>query len=356
MKDSDRRDQQIGRLLQQSLKAPGAQKADDCLDAEIIAAWIDGGLSGLALQRAEMHVAGCARCQAIVGATIGSEPVVPVETPAASWRWRGWLVPLTAATAALVVWVVLPRPEPPVPPAQLSARLESAESRPPDNAPAEAKRVDPSPSQGGRVGDQNTEVRERADARAKANDALAVGTLRRAEVPAAEASAVRPPPAAPDPAVPGRSPVVDVQGAAAGRIAPAAAASANSAAPLERSALADAEPPVVAAPDSRVRWRLLGGSTIQRSEDAGAAWTAVFSEPTIMLTSGSAPSATICWFVGRGGAVVRSVDGRTFARVPFPNTLHLATIRATDAQTASATTVAGQLFTTTDGGTTWREP
>ena len=70
MNGSRERDQSVERLLRQSLKAPQEAIADSCLDAETLAAWIDGGLSGSELAVAESHVADCARCQALVGALV----------------------------------------------------------------------------------------------------------------------------------------------------------------------------------------------------------------------------------------------------------------------------------------------
>ena len=113
MDTSRERDQSIERLLRQSLKAPRhAGVTDSCLDAETLAAWVDGGLSGAALEMAQSHVADCARCQSLVGAMARTNAVVPQPEPErAARRWLAWLVPLTAAAAAVALWVAVPREE-----------------------------------------------------------------------------------------------------------------------------------------------------------------------------------------------------------------------------------------------------
>jgi len=67
--DSRKRDQSVERLLRQSLRTPRRAGATDaCLNAETLAAWVDGGLTGAALEDAQSHVADCNRCQSVVGA------------------------------------------------------------------------------------------------------------------------------------------------------------------------------------------------------------------------------------------------------------------------------------------------
>src|ERR1700730_2156913 len=97
------RDRSIERLMQQRLlggvgsAAPGA-----CLDAETLAALADRGLTKDDLAAAEAHVSDCSRCQELVAMLERTRPAVPAREP---W-WRptfgfGWLVPLTAAVAAI---------------------------------------------------------------------------------------------------------------------------------------------------------------------------------------------------------------------------------------------------------------
>ena len=62
------------------------------------------------------------------------------------------------------------------------------------------------------------------------------------------------------------------------------------------------------------------------------------------FTAGSSPATGICWVVGRGGAVWRSVDGRTWQRVTFPEITDLSAVMATDARSASVSSVDGRTW------------
>jgi len=109
----------------------------------------------------------------------------------------------------------------------------------------------------------------------------------------------------------------------------------------------------LAAAQSTIRWRVVEGRAVQRSPDAGATWLNQYTAPSgVFLTAGTAPSATICWLVGRAGAIVVSTDG-VWQRVTFPDAVDLASVIAPDARTATVTTVDGRRFATADGGRTW---
>src|SRR5438045_228717 len=91
---------------------------ESCLDAETLAAWVDGGLTAPELARAQSHVAGCARCQAMVGTLAKITAAVPApHAEAALYRphasqgrpaWLGWLAPVLAAAAAVIIYVSIP--------------------------------------------------------------------------------------------------------------------------------------------------------------------------------------------------------------------------------------------------------
>jgi photosystem II stability/assembly factor-like uncharacterized protein len=101
-----------------------------------------------------------------------------------------------------------------------------------------------------------------------------------------------------------------------------------------------------------VRWRMAGFS-VQRSTDGGANWETQSTGNAAELTAGAAPSAAVCWVVGRGGVVLLSVDGRSWRRLAFPEMTDLSTVRARDARSASVSTADGRTFSTTDAGATW---
>src|SRR5262249_43282708 len=94
------------------------------------------------------------------------------------------------------------------------------------------------------------------------------------------------------------------------------------------SAAAAAAPGAIAArsnPDGV--WRL-AGTSIEGSEDAGRTWQSQASGASAPLTAGSAPSAEVCWVVGRGGIVLRTSDGRHWERVSSPTKEDLVQVTA----------------------------
>ena len=102
--DTADRDRSIETLLRQRQREADPQSMEQCVDAEVLAAWMDDGLSSDALAAVEKHAAGCARCQALLASMARTKPVV-VDKP---W-WRAltakWLVPIAAVATGLVVWV-----------------------------------------------------------------------------------------------------------------------------------------------------------------------------------------------------------------------------------------------------------
>jgi hypothetical protein len=101
------RDRSIEVLLRQRRQDDAdVWTSEQCVDAEVLAAWMDGSLSGTALADAEKHAAGCARCRAILASMAKTEP----QAHGLPW-WRTvtarWLVPVAAIATALVVWVAV---------------------------------------------------------------------------------------------------------------------------------------------------------------------------------------------------------------------------------------------------------
>jgi hypothetical protein len=101
-------------------------------------------------------------------------------------------------------------------------------------------------------------------------------------------------------------------------------------------------------------WRILSTDVIERSVDR-LKWEPVAIDPPVQgLAGGAAPSATVCWIIGRAGLVLRTTDGKEFTRVTQPALVDLISITAQDALRATVTTVGGQTFSTTDGGKNWK--
>jgi hypothetical protein len=113
----------------------------------------------------------------------------------------------------------------------------------------------------------------------------------------------------------------------------------------------------VAPRDGSVVWRVLGGRTVQQSVDAGRTWTTQYiADGKTLLLAGAAPSSTVCWLVGRLGAVFVTADGRTWQRAALPATVDLIGVTATDARAAVVTAADKRTYSTADGGHSWTEP
>jgi putative zinc finger protein len=267
----------------------------NCLDAETLAAWFDGGLSGAALEDVRSHVAGCARCQAFVGAMGRTRAAVPAPESDRSPRWwLAWAVPVAAAATAVAIWVAVPRP------------ASVAVNSPP------------------------------------------VSTLQKkdAQTPST------PPPATPAEAKPAAAPVASANAAKQAPSTPTNTLSAQAAAPAASTAerREAAERPAAAA-----ETRQLQARDAFALSPCGPMWPSPPSEVAGQITAGSGPSADVCWIVGRAGTVLRSTDHQTWQRVNLPVTVDLSRVNATDAASATVVTTDGRTFSTADGGATWTQ-
>jgi hypothetical protein len=467
------RDHSVEQWLRKT-PAPAAP-GDLCLDAETLAAWAEGELSGAERVSAEVHASTCARCQAMLAVMVRTTPVPAASSGSAIRKWLMMLSPAMAAAAAVALWFAVDQRQPPVSSAVDSLSKEQvAASTSPLAEPAPASAAAPAPAESDRTTqitpssrDAQTQEQlaqsELADGRrnreasppsaadvpataARANERKDLGTARRSETasgldrpPAAApiASLPPPPPPAPMPAPRPAEPVPaeGLQAAAGNRTPPAAAPSgpapqqqANQAqnqfanqnqaavqiqspavqtqqtqsqsqaprqqapAALEERVIVSEKPGGRVAADSTdpgraagrggatggladaaklayrakpgefeiavaassVRWRVVDGRTVQRSLDAGADFSTLYTaDGGVLLTAGAAPSATVCWLVGRSGAVVLTTDGRVWQRSTFPEQVDLTAVTASDARTATVTTGDGRRFGTSDGGRTW---
>jgi hypothetical protein len=366
------RDRTIEEMLRRSASRGGGSASDRHLDAETLAAWIDGDLSAADVSAAEAHVSSCGRCQAMVAAIVRTTPSTPALVP---WWRRGWaigaLVPLTAGVAAIAIWVatpdvalnkapatvtgqtpaapvVAPPQEPRQEPGQIPQRTLSSE--PVASPPASARERVASESAAKSDAPASVDaLKKKVGERDELKEAAA-NELRRDQVAGAAALApAAPPPAA---ATPGAA-----SSNAAAREAQSDATARDAAAPRREIAMARSafmSPPAeIIAPDQTVRWRPGASGSIQRSTDGGATWTTLVSGVSDDLTAGSAPSSTICWIVGRHGTVLLTADGREWRRVAFPEPVDLLAIQAVDLVNATVTTADGRRFRTGDGGQTW---
>ena len=390
MHKNDRaRDRSIDRLLRRLEPGADLPATDACVDAETLAAWMDGSLSGQALDRAEHHAAGCARCQAMLASMVRTAP--KTEMAARPW-WRmltvKWMVPIAAAATAVVLWVSVDRQqnapvgsvaavqtsrasEPTAPPAVLAdaqersvgvaqdalvardkdALARSAKAEAPTEIRARQNSV-PGSVLGGAAGRREIDAL-RPSLQARSDNAASVAS------PAAATPAPAAPPPPASPVAPSAAPVPATGSSVARPLAgtvtaiPESSAKAMRAAGQAGAATAFAAAVEIASPEPSFRWRISVPGTIQRSTDGGVTWKPQVAPAGIVLIAGSSPARDVCWIVGRAGAVVLSTDGTTWQLRPFPEAVNLTTIRAIDAKTATITTADGRQFTTTDSGATW---
>ena len=307
------------RALDQALKAALGRSNDTpisraCLDAETLAAWMDGGLDAQSVAMAEAHASNCARCQALIGTLARATPAVTASgaSPVRLWRW--WLAPLAAGAAAVTLWMVVPtdRYSAPIPTKEMQqVAPESPAAQERDAvAPAPERLQKNAPS----AGKDQPVPGKLADSAARANSATGTAAFDKSK---RKAEALM---------------KADTAAERRDRAEPRA---------LEEQSAKTTAPPAATAPAAAPA---IGQLRAQMAMPSG-----------VQITSSSSPSATITWFVGRAGAVLLTVDGRTVMLVPFPETTDLTAVTATDARIAVVTTIDGRRFRTDDGGKTWRQ-
>ncbi len=297
-----------------------------CPDAELLAAWSEGGLGAGERSRLEEHAATCGRCQAQLAALARMAAAdahrVPREKRLRLWPW---LVPAAGAAAAVTVWVMVqqvPRtPERNQQAPQVLAREEAdkpmAVPAPIAPAPIAPAPITPAPITPIAPAPANPAARQKVGALAKEErrDRLA-------------------------------SPKKSLEGGDAAREAPAAAAPAAPPAALSEALQSRA----ARAADASA----IGGLVVQRSPEGGVTWESQSGGISAQLTAGASPSPSIIWLVGKDGLVLLSTDSRSWKRVPFPESVDLAGIEASSDTTATVTTADARIFATADGGLTWQ--
>ena len=332
------------------------------LDAETVAAWMDGGLDATSLAAAEAHASTCERCQALLATVARTLPADAPVVSGCSRMWKWWLAPLAAAAAAVTVWMVVPqdtmRPASAAPDTELVQKATepapSVESVPPPVGVAEpaAKPQAPSPakpSSDARFAESRRNLPDARTDRGKAVEAEgkfadAQGNKRdaapqRDRQEKREANLER---AAAAPAEPAPAPPV-------AQAAPAADNRLGAATQLRKQT----RPLEFVSPDPRFRWRVTG-NTIEHTQDGGRDWIPVRLTVNEIITGGSAPAPLVCWVVGRRGLVLLATDGTNFTPLPFPERVDLTSITAADARRATVTASDGRTFSTEDSGRNWR--
>jgi photosystem II stability/assembly factor-like uncharacterized protein len=111
---------------------------------------------------------------------------------------------------------------------------------------------------------------------------------------------------------------------------------------------------VIPTPDSSVKYRLAGGGFVERTTDGGATWNGQQVSQNARLIAGSAPSAKVCWIVGRDAAITLTKNGTDWERVDPPIQADFVAVVAKNDNAATVTTVDGKKYSTTDRGKKWK--
>jgi len=365
-------DATIDRLLAgRATRSPGdaPESTDACLDPDTLAAWADHALDAGALAAAEAHAADCARCQAMLAAMARTAPLTPAQVVTPWWKPAlRWLVPLTAAAAAVLVWTIVPPREGRVTVHQVS---ESADATPPTSSSREPAAVGVAPPTSAvaptprREAQSLAEAKE-ADLKRQAADADNKKAAASADASALADAATRNAELSRDSNERAKADLsrrsaeaAKAEGSTADARADRARSAENAAAapapaqPMAKTFSFGAPQTVIVSSNPASRWRILQGGQVQRSADGGATWQTQTTGVSDTLSAGSSPSPSVCWLVGPRGIVLRTTDGRSWTRIPFPEAVPLTAIRATDADTATVTTEDGRQFVTDDGGRRW---
>jgi hypothetical protein len=364
------RERAIDQLLKRAAAGFVSAPTGSCTDAETLAAWSERSLPASEAARVEAHLSTCGRCQAMLAAFVHSEPAAPSSQPI--WeRWgMRWLVPAAAAATAVAVWIAVPDG----PPAseRTAAVLEDRQAAAPlQEAPATPETASPpapppaSPEAPRQSGGRAAAVGETAASPRRELDTAAQKAVPPAS-PIQEETLARGGPAAPlaaDAAAGNRAAAESASAPAAATAARAPATAAPSApaaaaaAPAERREAVGFQaivgPRLIQSPDPSVRWQLLQDGRVQRSTNSGTTWEPVTVTPAAVLLAGASPEPATAWFVGRGGSIRLSTDGRVARTVGSPATVDLIAVTAVSARTAVVTGSDGRSFRTDDQGATW---
>jgi hypothetical protein len=342
------RDAAIERLLRQM---PGdADGPGPCLEPEVLAAWMEGGLSATERAAAQRHAASCDRCQAMIAAMVRAEP--PLPRPVRWWSTGAirWMVPLAAGAVAFALWLAIDPSILRAPTVQAPAET-ALKSTPPSSAAPAANQPAAQITQPPLAAPPLPAAKDRLEAAARRDEGRVAGKV----APPASAPAAPPPL---DKAVGGARAQTDLRNEVKANAAAGAPVAPPAAAPPAARALA-AEGAVavpafeIASPSSSTRWRIVSPDRVDRSTDAGATWARVDLPAGAQVMAGVSPAAGVCWLVGRNGLVLRTTDGSTWTRIQFPQPLTLVGVRSTGTDAAVVTSDTGVSFATTDGGRTW---
>jgi hypothetical protein len=111
---------------------------------------------------------------------------------------------------------------------------------------------------------------------------------------------------------------------------------------------------MILTPDPQILWRFAGSGFVERSTDGGATWQGEEPSAGGQLVAGAAPSANVCWIVGRDGLILLTKDAKNWKKIPPPVEADFVAVSAESAPSATVTTADGRKFATKDGGKEWK--
>jgi hypothetical protein len=351
----------------------------NCLDAETVAAWMDGGLDAAGVAAAEAHASTCQRCQELLATVAKTLPAEREQSAVVSgfsridkyqslWRW--WLAPIAATAAAVTIWMVVPQT--PMQPPAASAPAREAAAEAPAAGPAEsalAKPAAPTPAPSaatprdsladarrnvpaaanqakatvatgadtpkfdealGSASARDQSAERQRDAQGKREEGKALAEMRQA----AESASAR------------------EQSAELRRDRPAAAPPAAAGLGAVNQLRKESGPLQIVSPDSNSRWRATPAG-IERSEDGGRIWIPVRLAGKEEVLAGASPGRLVAWLVGRSGLVLLTTDGANFTRLPFPESVDLVAVSSPEPRIATVTTADGRVYRTENAGRSW---
>jgi hypothetical protein len=374
----DGREQGFDRLLSREFSRPAAT-AEACPQAELLSAWFDRALPSAEAEAVELHVAGCARCQDVLGHLARTEPEVLYAHPKPArrpWTWHlRWAAPLTAT--ALVVLLAGTRsllaPDVVIPadaPASATATRQQAarsgevplldapkqeevapadspqkrEVAPPDAPKQNAPGLNATDLSGGALSPSFRQPATPipADARHRAEALSETDRMARSRADAA-------PPPLPAPAAAPRS--VPVQAQAKNAFADAAPQG-RAAGEAKGAEAAREEKLAAAAPLPGVAETVV----VPKEPSPTSARRALVALESVKSTEPSAfvPGSPVGWRHARPGSVMRTLDGgTTWAEHGLPDNVRLLALSAVSPSICWAAGVAGAVVRTVDG-VTWR--
>ncbi len=342
----DENGDRFGALIGAQFRARDREHRGDCPESETVAAYHERSLAGDERDGVERHLAGCAACREELAAiarasrdsaAVGAKP----ESGMRRW-WTSAPVGFAIAGAiAIVVAIGLGRDY---------YNQESREQRQ-QLAMLSANRTTITAG-------QELHAMKRASVAKKAAESSNVAVPPSPPSQPAQASlasrAVTPEQmqatGAASSAIPGSGPATApaIPGAAVG------AATGSTLAQNQPSTFARLwRHTTVISPDGSVRWEFGSGGIIQRFGPGGMTAIRV-PGVTADLLAGSAPSSAVCWIVGQGGVVLRTIDGFDWEKVNSPTSSDLIAVTASGPDAAVATARDSRRYATSDGGQTWQ--